>query len=327
MTEAAIDYTGIFEVGGRRYTNKHSLPPEICRAILKDRYTNTDEESFDESASTLTAPTQMTVLKRRHPDKLKTFDVIDKYWQFRGSVSHQILEDSWHPTMNSVVEERIYADVLGRVVSGKLDCFEEPEIRDYKNCMVYKILLGKKEGYEDWEAGQNTYAYLLRLKGKTVERLNVWAFIGDWKKSELAKDPQNYPPASIIKVPLRLWSFAEQEMYVKARVQAILNCEHLSDEELPPCSKKEMWQRLMDVAIYKRGSRDRAYRKADTMAEATAIFNEKGLSHTEYEIVERWSGRTRCAEHCDVSEVCAQNRRLSAAEGKPLAADLEPCLF
>lgn len=76
-------------------TNKYNLPDEVCRAIMKDRYTAEEDEEFDFSASTLVAPVQQTVLKHRHKDSLVVRDVTDyfgpslvplpiRYWKKHG---------------------------------------------------------------------------------------------------------------------------------------------------------------------------------------------------------------------------------------------------
>lgn len=306
------------EIGGIVYTNKHDLPEEIVRSIMKDRYTDIKEAPFDESTSTLTAPTQQVVLSRRYKGQLIKRDVLHYYHAFLGSIAHQILEDSWNPDSDSIVEERIYVDVDvdGKtvVLSGKLDCFEEPEIRDYKTCKVYKMMKG---GFEDWEAGQNIYAYLLRKHGRKVERLNIWAFIGDWKKHERHKI--NYPKCQVVKVPLTLWSFEQQEEYVKERLARLSQANDCSDVELADkyaCSKSEMWQDLSDVAIVKDGAaRATKVFASDDRAGAEALLESKYADKPEYKIVERWTKRTRCLDWCDCAEKCQQNRALLKEEG------------
>ena len=322
-----------FEVGGRTYTNKFNLPEEVVSALTRDYYTDETEAPFHESTSTLVAPTQITALKRRHPDKLKTFDVSQKMWSFLGSVSHNILEAAWKESMGSVVEKRFYVTVNGRIVSGKTDCYAPPQIRDYKSCKAYKLQRGAVEGYEEWERAQNCYAYILEENGLPVESLLIIAIVFDWKEMESYKP--NYPKAPFVQIPLTLWSKEKQRAYVEERVAALEDAKTLTDEELAvkyPCSKKDMWQDLSGIVVQKRGA-ERATRKFDAgtkeemYAEAQAYFQEKGLSHATHEIVERWSGRTRCAAWCDVADVCAQNRRLCLEEGNPLPADLEPTIF
>jgi len=84
---------------GIQYTNRYNLPPEICSAVLMDRYTDKEDMPCDYSVSNIVAPIQQTILKKRHKGKHAIRDVIDYYWSFKGSVALQILEDSFNETM------------------------------------------------------------------------------------------------------------------------------------------------------------------------------------------------------------------------------------
>ena len=134
------------------YTNKHGLPEEVVKAIMKDRYTDNTEESFDLSASSLCNPTQKLVLERRYKNlgKLRVFDVVDRFWAFLGSIAHTVLEEAWHESMGSISERRLYMLRLGHSIAGKMDIYhaEKKQIRDYKLTKVYKI---QKADYSDWE--------------------------------------------------------------------------------------------------------------------------------------------------------------------------------
>ena len=136
-----------------RYTNKHGLPEEVVRAIMKDRYTDPDEEPSDFSATTLVAPIQQTILKRRYPDQHIIRDVVDYFWAFIGSIAHSVLEEAWHESIGSIVEKRLYIEVAGKSVSGKMDCYHNGEIRDYKSTKSYKIM---KCFYRDWETDRKS---------------------------------------------------------------------------------------------------------------------------------------------------------------------------
>jgi hypothetical protein len=243
-----------------KYTNEHGLPAEVVSALTRDYYTVEGEKLGDYSASTLVSPVQKTTLEKRYQainGKLKIFDVIDQFWAFLGSVSHQVLETAWHASMESIVEERFYMKTLGRVVSGKLDVYAEglEQIRDYKTCKVYKILKGD---FSDWEKQLNIYAQLLRENKKPVKEIKIIAMITDWKKGE-ARYKSNYPPAPIAIIPIRLWSEKEAKAYINHRVKSLKAAELLSDAEIAvqfPCTNKERWKDLKDWAIIKNGVDD-----------------------------------------------------------------------
>lgn len=317
---------------GEFYTNHQHLPAEVVAAIMKDRYTDITEDDWDYSASTLTTPIQLLMLKKRYGSKklskhkLRIFDVTDNFWSFFGSVAHQVLEDAWHESMGSIPEERIYMTVHGKIVSGKLDLYHQPEIRDYKTTKVYKIM---KRLYKDWTRAQNIYAALCRKNDRPVERINIVAMINNWAKSELYKD--NYPPAPIQIIPLEVWPQEKAMQYIEDRVASLIVAEGIEDSvrkrsgdleedaisriadielyQQFPCTQEDMWQNFKDFALMKPGA-DRAAKCFDNREDALKHRTEKGweLSH---EVKERWGKRTRCEDWCECAPICRQNMILN----------------
>jgi hypothetical protein len=86
MKEIKYNEAGLIIAGTKLYTNKHGLSDEVVKAILTDRYTTAGEAPSDYSASRLIAPVQQTVLERTYPEDLKTFDVVDDFYSFLGSI-------------------------------------------------------------------------------------------------------------------------------------------------------------------------------------------------------------------------------------------------
>lgn len=298
-----------------QFTNIHALPPEVVAALTRDRYTADGEDPFDYSASTIVSPVQQTILKQRHKDNLKVFDVIDLFWSFLGSVSHSVLEEAWHESMGGFVEQRLYMDLCGKRISGKLDRYVKPAIRDYKSTKVYKIMKGD---FEDWEKGQNVYAYLCRMNGLPVETLTIIALLFDWKKNEVYK--KGYPKAPIVTIPLKLWTIQEQEDYVYDRLQLLKQAEQLDDFSLPECSEKERWQDPSKWAVIKKGC-NRASRVFELSHEATEFMKTKS---SDYEIVERPGTPKRCLEHCAAANHCHQYKRIVAERGGDMSGQSEP---
>lgn len=295
------------------YTNKYNLPQEIVNAIMKDRYTDLSEEPSDYSATTLISPIQQTILKRRYPKDHIVRDVIDSYWAFIGSIAHTVLEEAWHESIGSVVEKRLYVDVLGKSISGKMDCYHNGEIRDYKSTKAYKLIKGD---YSDWEKQLNIYAYLCRKNGYSVNRLRVFAFILDWKEGEIVRQ-KGYPECPIIEIPLRLWSEEAQEAYIKGRVQELQYADLVHDQKLAecfPCSNRDMWQDVKDYCVKKKDS-DRATKVFDTMEEAEEYYKSKDKNI--FECITRYTPKTRCLKYCPISHICKQNNPTEA----PVAID------
>ena len=295
-------------------TNKHNLPEEIVAAILKDRYTVEGEAESDYSASKLIAPVQQVTLTRRNPDDLLPRDVTHFFFSFIGSIAHAVLEEAWHEGMGSEVERRLYTEVSGKTISGKFDCYQEPEIRDYKNTKAYKIM---KNDYLDWEQQQNIYARLLTLEGKKVEKITINAFILDWKEHETFK--KGYPKASIVIIPLPLWTTEEQDNFIKTRIDKFIDAENTPTKRLHikhPCTDREMWRDVKDWAILKEGG-SRAVKcfASDDEEGAREHFDTGFKGKPAYSLVRRYTPRTRCLKWCDVAHLCQQNKDLHKEEG------------
>ena len=107
------------------YTNKQNLPEALYQAIKNDPY----KKGSDYSASELPGPPQIRVLKQRYDKDIK-IDVADLIYPLIGNNSHYILERAG--VKNSLQEERLFCEVDGCSISGKLDFFEDMILWDYK---------------------------------------------------------------------------------------------------------------------------------------------------------------------------------------------------
>jgi hypothetical protein len=286
----------------QEYTNKFNLPPEIVACLTKDRY-NPDGtiDLGDYSATTICAPIQQTILKRRYPDKWKVRDVIDNMWAFVGSIAHKVLEE--HGTDDALIEERFYVHVRNKKISGQVDHYKSAVISDYKSTKAYKIIKGD---YLDWEQQLNIYAFLAWANGHPVTLIRIFAFILDWKQAESYK--KNYPACPIVEIPLRLWTNDEQLNFITEQVRLLQEAENTEDSKLPECSSRNMWQSVKDYAILKEGAK-RAIKCYDTEEEAM----RHPLKAGEF-VKKRMTGRTRCKLYCPVSEICHQNKLLTLEE-------------
>jgi len=290
-------------------TNRHNIPKELASAINVDHYHADSDQPSDYSATKLISPIQETELTRRYADKIKAGDVMDNFNAWVGSVLHNAVEDAWTQSLNSIVENRFYATVLGKKISGKVDCYDidNKMIIDWKTCRLYKLTTGDTR---QWEEQANIYAYLLSDSGYEVDALRIVAILLDWKKAE-SKFKPNYPACQVVPIDLKLWLKAEQEQFIKQRLIWLEEAKTLSDDNLAiqiPCSHHDKWEKYKDTAIRLKGS-ERATRKFDTKEEARtyAEENTKYLS-SEYEIVERYGLPIKCIDYCSAAFKCKQFR-------------------
>ena len=258
--------------------------------------------------------------------------------RLRSVYSHEIVEDSkrriaaalgtaFHNMMEQyapedwVVEERFYATVDGKVVSGQIDALEPVDdkraskalgrlvkqaviIQDWKVITAYKA----KSGMLDYEKQGNIYAFLCRENGYTPMSFNIWALIKDWKESEADRNLE-YPQLPIMKYEYRLWDDDKCRQFITERVK------HHFQKDLPECSEEEMWATDPKYLATKKGhsrptkifdsERDALNWIADGDHRSTA-----GTTYEDWDITIRPSERRRCENNwCNVAEVCDQFKK------------------
>lgn len=280
-------------------TNRHNLPEEVVSALLKNRYIADDESQdkiTDFSISSLIAPTQQTILKRRYPEGQEE-DVIDRFYVLYGHLAHALLEE--HGSDESITEKRFYKNILGRTISGQIDHYKDRRITDYKTVGAYKI---KKGDFDEWSKQLNCYSLLVEEAGYDVDSIRIIAIIRDWSEANCAKE-RDYPQAPIVVLPLVKWSKEARHRYIEERVHLLLENEGVDDDKLPHCSDKERWMDEKDWAVIKVGA-TRAAKVFDNQTDAAAEASSRGMGYT---YTQRMTPPRRCQSYCSVSQKCAQN--------------------
>lgn len=227
---------------------------------------------------------------------------------------------------------------LGLTLVGKADNYlcqnfgtDKPiyQIRDWKRIKVYALKF--PETVKKYTAELNCYAWQRRKRGQQVDSLWLDVFWKDWKYEnwERAEDktyisnqslPLNsvfpyYPPIPYTEIKLSLWTFEEQEIFIKNQIEY-----HIQN----PMACADRWQTEPCFAVMKEG-RKSALRVLDTYEKALEYcyqndyldFGAKGLktklSGCQYSlkkdisIVKREGKCIRCGSHgwyCSVYSVC-----------------------
>lgn len=294
----------LIEINGRKYTNKFYHPPEIIACILKNRYLQEDEAPSDFSATKLIAPIQMTILTNRYKDNLKIKDVSDFSWAMFGSLAHSAIEEASRRTLEGgLTEVRLYATLLGKTISGKMDRYIDGEIKDWKFTKVYKW---KKKDFTEWEQQMAVLTYLLRVNGYPVNKISITMHLRDFTANDSYK--KGYPDCEWQVIDIPVWSQEKCESYIVERLNRLEQSASLSDKALAdfyPCSDKECWQDIKDWSILKIGAKS-ATKCFDNEEDCRSYFQEKQMDFDKYVIVKRMTERKRCLKWCDVSHVCSQ---------------------
>lgn len=277
-----------------KITNNHSLPESVLNALHRPTYTKGDAHI---SCTELLNSPRIVQLKRKHWDDVEQ-DASEMVWQLFGSAIHHILEHG--KGENHLIEERLFAEFSGWVLSGAIDLQtvtpDGIEISDYKTTSAYSVMNEKA----DWTYQLNIYAHLVeKVKKIPVTKLSIVAIIRDWTARDTKRE--GYPQAPIVTIPIALWPAEDREQFIQSRLNAHASAMFEADTEgtLPECTPEEMWERPSTWAIKKEGG-----------VRAKAVYSTKEeaeLNLTKgYFIESRPGERVRCASYCQVAPWCSQ---------------------
>tara|TARA_Y100001973_G_scaffold106295_1_gene183295 strand:- start:1975 stop:2901 length:927 start_codon:yes stop_codon:yes gene_type:complete len=297
-------------------TNLDVFPIPVQRFLMDDTYDG--GQMTDISATRLIDSPRISRLRSEYSHEVVE-DAKRRIAAALGTAFHNLMEeyspDEW------VVEERFYATVNEKIISGQVDALAPVEPKeakkifgkDVENPVViqdWKVITGfkAKMGMEDYEKQGNIYAYLVRKNGYTPVSFVIWALIKDWKEADATRDP-NYPQLPIMKYEYKLWEEEKIENYIKERVDL-----HFSDA-MPECSEDEMWVSKVKWEAKKKGH-TRPTKLFDEEREAFSWIADqdhratKGTTHEDWEITQRPSSRRRCEGNwCNVADFCDQYKK------------------
>ena len=282
-------------------TNKFGLPQTFVNVLRRPTYS---KGKANISVTELISSPRIVQLRKMHAEEIEQ-DVSDMVWSIFGTAIHGVLEHG--RDNNHLVEERLHTQVDGWSISGAIDLqIINPDgtitVNDYKTVGAWSVMNEKI----DWELQLNIYAWLVRrVKEADVSGLEIVAIIRDWSRRDAAVKA-SYPDAPVKVIPIRLWSYEEQQDFVEGRVSmhsnALFDLE--TGDELPHCTPAETWEKQTTYAVKKIGG-VKARNVCNTDEEAQAKLAEYGK---EYEIEVRPGERTRCENFCSVSKWCNQHQ-------------------
>jgi hypothetical protein len=280
-----------------KLTNYHNLPQTFVNVLSKPTYSKGKAHM---SVTELLQPPQIVQLKKRYWEKLEE-DVADKIWAIFGTAIHTVLELG--KDANSVVEQRLHANVDGWDISGAIDLqtieSDGVIVSDYKTTGAWAVMNNKI----DWEQQLNIYAWLVEyVKKLPVKKIEIVAIIRDWSRRDTVKE--GYPEAPIKVLDIPLWSFEERDRFIRSRVQFHSNAQLASEigEDYLHCTPEEMWEKKAVYAVRKIGN-VRAKSLHETEEDANKKLIELG---TGFEVDVRKGERTRCNNYCPVNKHCKQ---------------------
>lgn len=263
-------------------TNKHGLPEALVRAVTNDPYIG----GGDISVTKLIDSPQRRQLLLAHGNAVEE-DVSERIWSLLGQAVHHILERAGTDTL---VEERLYAEVEGWKLSGQFDRLHlaSKTLSDYKVTTTYKA-----KGDDNWTRQLNVLRWLAFQNGRVVDRLEIVAIFRDFRKSEARRNP-DYPALNVQTIPIPVWPLDETEEYVRQRIK--LHQLAQAGEAEVWCSDEERWYTGDKWALVKPGGK-RALRvldeKPDEVPEGLVLEHRPGIYR-------------RCEQYCEVAKWCSQ---------------------
>ena len=274
-----------------QYSNLRNLPAPLCAAIRRDTYDKGDSKI---SCTGLLMPPRIAALTDTFDDMIVR-DYSSEVWSLFGRAVHHIIENS--QTDGYTMEERYFTDVEGWRISGQIDARQEmndgsSRIIDWKTRKAYAVMNGR----ESDEQQLNIYAWLMRKNDKEVIQLQIVNIIRDHSSFEAERNP-SYPQREVVVTDIDLWTFAEQERFVKEKIQS----HQIASISLPECTPEERWIRPSKFAVQKTHDSKRAFKLFNNGKDAKKVANEKG-----YIVEERKGEPIRCQRFCEVSEFCEQ---------------------
>ncbi len=281
-------------------TNYNNIPNPILRAIRQNWYSGANAEHFC-SVTDLIKPTKLSVLEKRHQAEL-TREASDLIWSLMGSAMHKVLEKS--ETGNSLNEERLFAEVNGKIISGGIDLFEEGVISDFKFTSVWSYIYAS--GKKEWEEQLNCYAYLYQQAGFDVKKLQIIAIFRDWSARK-AKFEKDYPRQIEI-IPIRGWSMDRCENFIRERLAKIDLAMRIPDDAIKECSQRERWQDDDVYAVMKQGNK-RAVKLCSSKEQAES-FMSTNTDRDKLYLKIRTGEPKRCENYCHVNHYCHYYRQL-----------------
>lgn len=274
-----------------KITNLYGAPDALVAAVANDPY---DAGASDISVTKLIDAPQRRLLGRKHANDI-TVDVSERIWALTGQALHHILERA---ETNELVEQRLFADVDGWVLSGQFDRLHlgRKALQDYKFTTTYKA-----NGDDNWIRQLNILRWLAHQHGHQVDTLEIVAIFRDWRRGSAERDPQ-YPQQAIKVIDIPVWDLDETHEYIRERIAM-----HQAAQKgtFIPCNDEERWYTGTKYALMKPGGK-RALRVVDESDPDVlqALLNE--AAQRKYEVDVRIGEYRRCARYCEVSAFCEQ---------------------
>lgn len=311
-------------------TNNTNVSLSMALWLADDDY-DYDDDPNTISATTLLKPMKAIVLARQNSDLVKTGDVVSMAASRIGTAMHDAIERTWRkkaskirrilcmlglpkavagkiivdPTQKEVdagcipvyMEIRSYKQVGKYRISGKFDFVMNGHLEDFKSTSTYTFV--NKTNNTKYPKQGSLYRWL----NPTIITDNIMTivyFFTDWKAG-LAYD-SNYPQHKVLSVKFTLDTIENTQAFVERQVDEIDRLMPLGQDDMPVCTREELWQGPGKWKYYKKKGAKRATKNFDIPSEA---HDRLILDGNTGEVIHFPDQPTACT-YCDVNELCKQ---------------------
>jgi hypothetical protein len=293
-----------------KFTNRFEVPKYLYQWLCADSYDG-HSDPYMLSATSMLKPVRVHWLTLRHGAELEE-DVSDVLSARIGSAIHDSIERV--KTENVIKEQRAIKkiEVNGQEfsISGKFDILEDEDgdgiwtLRDIKTTSVFSYIFGGKD--KDYQIQLSIYRWLNHEKYPINSTANIDFFFTDWQSSK-AKFDENYPPRKLMPgYKIELMSIPDTDKYIRDRVAEFEKYRDVPDNELPLCTKEELWASEDTFAVMKSGNQ-KATKVCSTEVEAQEYIRDHNI--TKVDIICR-PGKAKHCRYCSGFPFCGQGQEL-----------------
>jgi len=272
-----------------KWTNNYNLPDRVINVIKGNRKDKRPDIGRLSVTDLIDEPLSRILYINHYDDIVR--DYSDLLQATMGTALHTRYE-TFATEDDDEAEVKFEDAVNDMIVVGKADNYmDNGTILDLKTVNVY----GPKYKIDKWEKQLNCYAWQRRKRGFDVNKLIVDVWYRNWTLSNIHY--KEYPQILYEQIKIPLWSFEEQDKYIRSQVQKHL---HHPIFDTPqqyefPCSDKA---RGIRYEAYKKGN------KTPTKVEDTKETLELWASKQKFDVEIRKSDPIFCKNYCKSRSIC-----------------------
>ena len=281
--------------------------------IEDDKTEELKSKSYASVTSLLKDPKEF-ILSKRHSKSFKT-NASDNLWLVFGTSVHDLLEKVLKNNDKYLLEQRMFLDVEGKIVSGKFDVYDKETgiLYDLKTTSRAQIEKGEINKNTHWTQQLNIYAYMIKhTLNLPVKKIKIIWIDKYFSKGRLKySDTPDLKPIGEITLPI--WNDETTIKFITKRINNFKRNDHLPDVEIPLCSFDNRFMTEPKIAIYAKDNnfkkdgdlkkRTKASKLCSNVSELVYWLANKQFNKIAIEF--RPSGEAvKCLEYCNCKNFC-----------------------